>query len=157
MVTRSSNQWVFLVYRLPREPSAPRIALWRALRRLGALLVSDGLFALPHTPRNREHLQWLAATIREEQGTAAVWIAQPDSAATHREYVEMISAAVAAEYETVRREAAETGDDEGERKRALGRLRRQLRRIGSRDYFEVSSGRAAHEAVEGLANVEVTQ
>src|SRR5258708_1839751 len=28
-------QWVFLAYRLPREPSTPRIAVWRKLRRLG--------------------------------------------------------------------------------------------------------------------------
>jgi hypothetical protein len=143
------------VYRLPREPSAPRIALWRALRRLGALLISDGLVALPHSARNREHLQWLAATIREQDGTAAVWIAQPDSAASHREYVEQLTSAVDGEYEAVRSEAAAIGDDEAERKRALARLRRQLRRIGSRDYFGASGGAAAREAVELLAAVEV--
>ena len=27
-------KWVFLLYRLPRDPSTPRIALWRTLRRL---------------------------------------------------------------------------------------------------------------------------
>src|SRR5262249_39018906 len=31
------DRWVLLAYRLPREPSTPRIAVWRRLRRLGAL------------------------------------------------------------------------------------------------------------------------
>ena len=38
--------WVLLAYRLPREPSTPRSALWRKLRRLGAAQVLDGLAAL---------------------------------------------------------------------------------------------------------------
>ncbi len=33
------QDWVLLAYRLPREPSTPRIALWRRLRRLGAAQV----------------------------------------------------------------------------------------------------------------------
>jgi hypothetical protein len=36
-----------LVYRLPREPSTPRITLWRKLRRLGVAQVVDGVAALP--------------------------------------------------------------------------------------------------------------
>ena len=40
-------EWVLLAYRLPREPSTPRIAVWRKLRRQGAVQVLDGLVALP--------------------------------------------------------------------------------------------------------------
>ena len=29
------GDWVLLAYRLPREPSAPRLAVWRQLKRLG--------------------------------------------------------------------------------------------------------------------------
>lgn len=47
-------QWVLLVYRLPREPSTPRISLWRKLRRLGVAQLGDGVVALPLDARTRE-------------------------------------------------------------------------------------------------------
>ena len=58
-------QWVLLAYRLPREPSTPRIALWRKLRRLGVVQLLDGLVALPLDSRNREQLEWLADEVAD--------------------------------------------------------------------------------------------
>src|SRR5881409_46105 len=62
--------WVLLAYRLPRDPSTPRSALWRKLRRLGAVQVLDGLAALPLDARNRELLEWLADEVVESGGAA---------------------------------------------------------------------------------------
>ena len=59
-------QWVLLAYRLPRDPSTPRSALWRKLRQLGAVQVLDGLAALPLDARNREQLDPLS-------GPLALW------------------------------------------------------------------------------------
>ena len=33
--------WVLLSYRVPREPSTPRIAVWRRLRQLGVAQLGD--------------------------------------------------------------------------------------------------------------------
>jgi hypothetical protein len=44
---RGPGEWVLLSYRVPREPSTPRIAVWRKLKRLGAAHLSDGLVTLP--------------------------------------------------------------------------------------------------------------
>jgi hypothetical protein len=143
---------VFLAYRLPREPSAPRLALWRALRRLGAHLVSDGLVVLPHSPRNLEHLEWLAASIVESSGEASVWLAEPTSPRTHDAYVGAMRAEAGEEYRAVLREAREArGLDRAERRRAVRRLRGQLRRIGGRDYFAAPAGSEARAAVDRLA------
>src|ERR687898_153907 len=38
-------RWVLLVYRIPREPSRHRVAVWRKLRDLGALYLQDGVAA----------------------------------------------------------------------------------------------------------------
>src|ERR687892_36086 len=65
--------WVLLAYRVPREPSTPRSALWRKLRRLGAAQVVDGLAALPLDARNREQLEWLADEGAEAGGGATRW------------------------------------------------------------------------------------
>ncbi|MFR9773221.1 hypothetical protein [Nocardia sp. SC052] len=46
-----------LSYRMHREPSTPRIALWRKLKRLGFGQISDGLVALPADARTREQLE----------------------------------------------------------------------------------------------------
>jgi membrane AbrB-like protein len=52
------GEWVLLSYRMPREPSTPRIAVWRKLKRLGIAQLSDGLVALPADARTREQLEW---------------------------------------------------------------------------------------------------
>lgn len=154
MVTPSRFDWVFLTYRLPREPSAPRLSLWRAIRRLGALQLGDGLVALPHSPRSLEHIQWLAADIVEHDGTATVWHARADSGRAHDAHVAAIRNAVDDEYRAVLDEAETmaAGDvPQDERRRVIRRLRGQLRRIGLRDHFEAPAGSAARAAVDRLA------
>ena len=68
--------WVLLSYRLRREPSSPRIALWRELKRLGADQVLDGLVVLPLDSRNREQLEWLADEVEQAGGDAMIWIGE---------------------------------------------------------------------------------
>ncbi|HZG95955.1 MAG TPA: Chromate resistance protein ChrB [Mycobacteriales bacterium] len=67
-----TGDWVLLSYRLPREPSTPRITLWRQLRRLGVAQLGDGLVALPADARTREQLDWAAEAAIEAGGTASV-------------------------------------------------------------------------------------
>src|SRR5215207_2545595 len=65
--------WVTLSYHLPSDPSAHRVAIWRKLKRLGAVLLHDTVWVLPATPRTREHIQWLAVEVCDRGGTALVW------------------------------------------------------------------------------------
>lgn len=148
----SAAPWVLLAYRLPREPSTPRIALWRALRRLGAAQLLDGLVALPADNRTREQLEWLADTVVEAGGEATIWLAQPGSRRQERVLAAAMQAEAAAEYRSLI-EQAETARSSavGARKRTLGRLRRELRRIRRRDYFRAAEGARASAAVEALA------
>ena len=149
----SAGDWVLLAYRLPREPSTPRIALWRALRRLGAAQVLDGLVALPADSRTREQLEWLADSVIEAGGQATVWLARPTSGAQAREIAAGMRAAVGAEYVQLAGDAKRaTVSPVGTRKRTLGRLRRELRRIRRRDYFSAPEGAEARAAVEALAD-----
>src|SRR5437763_16964062 len=89
--------WVLLAYRLPREPSTPRSALWRKLRRLGAAQVLDGLAALPLDARNRELLEWLADEVVESGGEATIWVGELASAAQERELASRMGNGVADE------------------------------------------------------------
>jgi hypothetical protein len=95
------GSWVLLAYRLPREPSNPRVGVWRKLERLGVARLGDGLVALPADARTREQLDWLAEEILEAGGTSTVWLATPGSAAQERIIAEAMRAARAAEYRAV--------------------------------------------------------
>src|SRR6185295_8090545 len=123
-----------LAYRIPREPSRPRIAVWRKLERLGVARLGDGLVGLPADARTREQLDWLATEIREADGSATVWLGSPGSMADEDAIVEGMRAARAAEYEAVMEKAGAIGEGE-ELVRSVRRLREELRRIGRRDFF----------------------
>jgi len=77
---------------------------------------------------------------------------QSDIARDFNVLVQAMSAAVAEEYGRLAAAAREAqAADPVSRRRTLGRLRRELRRITSRDYFGCAEQRAAKAAVERLA------
>ncbi|QLJ03063.1 hypothetical protein HZZ00_20130 [Streptomyces sp. NEAU-sy36] len=43
-------QWVVLIVRLPAQPSRRRVAVWRELRKAGALPLCQGVWAVPDVP-----------------------------------------------------------------------------------------------------------
>jgi hypothetical protein len=146
--------WVLLAYRLPREPSTPRSALWRKLRRLGAVQVLDGLVALPLDARTREQLEWLAEEVVEAGGEATIWIGELASAAQERELAARMAEAVAADYRSLLDDAeAARLEAPGSRRRTLARLRRELRRIRARDYFPPQERELAQRALAELTAV----
>lgn len=144
--------WVLLAYRLPREPSTPRSALWRKLRRLGVVQVLDGLAALPLDARNREQLEWLAEEAVEAGGEATIWVGELGSSAQERELAARMAEAVAVDYRALIEQAAAAREQPaGQRQRTLKRLRRELRRIRARDYFPPLERELAQQALEELA------
>ena len=153
-------RWVLLVYRLPREPSRHRVAVWRKLRDLGALYLQDGVAALPEDAVTREQLEWLQLRVREAGGEATLWEARPGTMAEEAELVETFRSsreeayrAIIAEAERLRRKAQMGGGALLEQLRKLERTFRAERR---RDYFRsplrgeaAASLKAAREAVRG--------
>jgi len=146
-----TGMWVLLSYRMPREPSRPRVAVWRALKRLGVAQLGDGLVALPADARTREHLEWVADQVTEAGGEANIWLAQPGSTGQERQVAARMAAARAEEYTTVRADAqAALADGAANRAAVMRRLRGELRRIGRRDYFPPAERDRAHAAVTAL-------
>jgi hypothetical protein len=141
-----------LVYRLPRTPSTPRIALWRRLRRLGVAQIVDGVVALPAGRDNREQLEWIADDVVQAGGEATIWLSQPATAAEHRALARSMTERIDAEYHEIAEQARSARRrPEAERRRTLARLRRELRRVGARQHFPTDEAQAAGEAVDALA------
>jgi hypothetical protein len=131
--------WVLLVYRIPREPSRHRVAVWRKLRDLGALYLQDGVAALPEDAVTREQLEWLQLRVREAGGEATLWEGRPGTMAEEAELVEAFRSSrekayrtIIARAERIRRKAQMGGRVLSEQ---LGKLEREFRAERRRDYF----------------------
>jgi hypothetical protein len=162
------TRWVLLVYRLPREPSRHRVAVWRKLRDLGALYLQDGVAALPEDAVTREQLEWLQLRVREARGEATLWEGRPGTVAEEAELVESFRhlreeayRAIIAGAERLRRKAQLGARAPLEQ---LGKLEREFRAEKRRDYFRsplrgqaAQALKAAREAVRdsgGAASAE---
>jgi len=147
-------EWVLLAYRIPREPSTPRITVWRKLRRLGAVQVLDGLVALPADARTREQLEWLAEEVLEAGGEATVWLGRLGSAAQERALAARMAEAVAGEYrQLIDSATAARAEPDPARRRTLARLRRELHRVSQRDFFPPPEREQARRVVAALGEL----
>ncbi len=155
-------RWLLLIYRIPREPSRHRVAVWRKLKALGALYLQDGVAALPEDAVTREQLEWLQLRVREAGGEATLWEARPGTVAEGKELVGAFRSSREAAYDTIAegaeriRRKAELGGDRGVLLEELGKLERDFRAERRRDYFRSPRGKevaavlkAAREAARG--------
>jgi hypothetical protein len=171
-VSSATLSWILLSSRLPREPSRLRLAIWRRLRRLGAILIHDAVWVLPADAKNREAFEWLAEEIGEQGGTAWVWEGAGLSPAQDREAVDRFREEANGRYAEIGasaqaiRDAALGGRRRGKRARAqppaerahavrqLRGLERALRLERRRDYFR-APGRSAAAALVSQAIAEL--
>lgn len=144
-------EWVLLAYRIPREPSTPRITVWRKLRRLGAVQVVDGLAALPADARSREQLEWLADEVIEAGGEASIWFGRLGSASQERALASRMAEAITAEYRQLIDDATTAlSETTVVRSRTLARLRREFRRVIQRDFFPPAERETARQVIAAL-------
>ena len=149
--------WLLCSYRLPREPSRLRLAVWRRLRRLGALMVHGGLWVLPRDHKTREDFEWLSQEIEERGGEVLLWEARSLATAqdaslasgfrteSEKRYAEL---AVAADQlaRVARRRPLKPGSVEQVMQR-LRLLERGLRQERRRDYFRAPGRVTAESAI----------
>lgn len=125
---------MLLAYRIPREPSTPRIAVWRQLKRLGVAQLGDGLVGLPYDAATKESLEWVAHAVLEAGGNATTWVATPTARRFGSDLAAGMAEERAAEYLDLlqRIDELEEGAANGRRIQAI---RAEFRRIERRDFF----------------------
>jgi hypothetical protein len=134
------RQWVLLVYKVPPEPTARRVFVWRKLKRLGALLLHDAVWVLPATHSTLEQFQWLATEIEEMEGDALVWHAslrlESQNSALEARFVDQAEAGY-------REILVALGRPDADR----SALSKQFQVIQAQDYFQVGLGALVREAL----------
>jgi hypothetical protein len=79
--------WLLLVYRLPTDSSRARVAVWRDLKRLGALYLQQAVCVLPDAPGVRERVVKMRARLRELGGDSTFLTLRDVDADTNDEFV----------------------------------------------------------------------
>jgi hypothetical protein len=133
--------WLLLIYKVPNEPSARRVYVWRKLKGMGAMLLQDSAWVLPATPRTREKMQWLATEIRDmEGGMATLWEAQEVFTGQASDLVQQFSAGVDAAYQDILTRLEQPEPD-------LAALSKQYQQMLAQDYFQSAFGQQVREAL----------
>ena len=127
------NSWLLLDYKLPAQPSALRVYVWRKLKRLGAILLNDAVWVLPDTPRTAEHFQWLVAEIQEMKGDANVWRANLVLGLPEETLIEQFKKQVEGECKALLKKLVRKNPD-------LVRLSQEYQQMISKDYFRSEMG-----------------
>src|SRR5258708_18644930 len=96
-----SRTWLLLIYKMPRDPTAGRVAVWRKLKQLGAVALQDAVWLLPANPQTREQFQWLAAEIEELEGEATLWESRLLNAGREGRMIARFNDPVEAEYREI--------------------------------------------------------
>lgn len=125
--------WLLLVYRIPREPTASRVYVWRKLKQLGAVSMQDAVWVLPATPRTQEQFQWLAAEIMELGGDVSLYQSTLLLANDANALREQFEGPVKAAYQEILRLL-------NRKKRDLAALSKLYQHAKERDYFQCDLG-----------------
>ncbi len=154
--------WLVFSYSLPTtRRSSPRVALWRRLRRIGALPAKARAYVLPATDECQEAFQWLAQEVERAGGEALVMRTQHFEGLTDAELVKMVRAARTQDYQELERQATDlvktlrrTSRLRPDQRRAaedhLERLRRRYTEIARIDFFDAAAGKHVHDRLQAV-------
>src|SRR5215475_13078097 len=143
-------KWLVFSSTLPSKArSSPRVALWRRLRRLGAVSPTGGLHVLPAREECLEAFQWLAEEVRHAKGEALVMQVEHFDGLSDAELMERFLQARAEDYTALHGQVAElearlgaelTREERSRLREVLERLRRQHTEVARIDFFDAPEG-----------------
>lgn len=135
------DTWLLFIYKVPNEPSARRVYVWRKLKAMGAILLQDSAWVLPANPRTREKLQWLADEVKNmEGGEAMLWEANQIFIGEDVDLAHRFMNQVDALYEDILKQLQRKEPD-------LVALSRQYQIASSQDYFQSDLGKKVYETL----------
>jgi hypothetical protein len=145
MDVKKKLSWLLLLLRLPATHKAERVAIWRKLKKSGAIQIKTSTYLLPDLPQQYEHFQWLAQQIRDFGGDSTLVRVQEIEGMQNEKLIALFHRARDEEYGAIkkslhafltrgRKTNPETNAAE------LERLTRQFRAIRDIDFFQSARG-----------------
>jgi hypothetical protein len=140
-----ANSWLLLLFSLPTNRNTERVAVWRRLKKMGAVQIKTSTYLLPDAPAQYEQFQWLAKQIREYGGDSTLVRAQEIEGLTKEKVIALFNDNRAKDYGELRKslqsfisrrkkmEAEEAASE-------LERLTRQFREARAVDFFDSPRG-----------------
>jgi len=69
-------RWLFLVHQVHTPSSKERVKVWRAIKKIGAVLYRNSVYVLPYSKERMEDFQWVCQQIKDAQGEASVFVSR---------------------------------------------------------------------------------
>ncbi len=140
MRVKKKLTWLLLLLRLPATHKAERVAIWRKLKKSGAIQIQTSTYVLPDEPARYESFQWLTQEVRSAGGDATLVRAREIEGLPNEKLIELFNTARAKEYATLRellralshRRKTRSSPTFGDK---LDRVRKQFREIWQTDFF----------------------
>src|SRR5712664_2902942 len=154
--------WRVLIYRVPTEPASKRVAVWRDLKRLGALYLQQCACIFPDIPGVMDEVKQVAAKIPAlggetflldvprlppEDETRIVEAFREQRANEYAEIIEECETKFVKEIEFERFRENYTFEEAEEIRQDLEKLRRWLDKVEARDWMGVEGRDIARQRV----------
>lgn len=151
--------WILMTYKVPPEPAAKRIALWRRLKGMGAVYLQNGVCLLPQTDEHMRQLKILENDATEMGGETILLITssldkkqeakvvarfKADRDDQYREFLgkcDAFEAEIAKEIAKKKFTFAELEEEDAE----LKKLQKWLEKISSLDFYKASLSASASD------------
>jgi len=152
----TATSWLLLLFSLPTNRNTERVAVWRRLKKMGAVQIKTSTYLLPDAPAQYEGFQWLAQQIRDYGGDSTLVRAQEIEGLTKEKVTAMFNDSRAKDYADLRkglqsfiahRKKMNADDAVSE----LERFTRQFREVRAVDFFDSPRG---HDVAMLLRRVE---
>jgi hypothetical protein len=151
-----ATSWLLLLFSLPTNRNTERVAVWRRLKKMGAVQIKTSTYLLPDEAAQYEQFQWLAKQIRDYGGDSTLVRAQEIEGLTRERVISMFNDARAKTYAELRKSlhgfiTRRRKVDAEKAVSELERLTRQFREIRAVDFFDSPRG---HEVAMLLQRAE---
>lgn len=135
-----SASWLLLLFRLPATHQAARVAVWRKLKKSGAIQIQTSTYLLPDEPARYEYFQWLTKEIRDAGGDATLVRAREIEGLPNEKLIVLFNVARDKDYAALNKDLRALGV-RGKKRNAqtfaddLDRIRKRFREIRETDFF----------------------
>src|SRR5213078_648970 len=99
----TATSWLLLLFSLPTNRNTERVAVWRRLKKMGAVPIKTSPYLLPDEPAQYEQFQWLAQQIRDYGGDSTLVRAQEIEGLTKEKVIVIFNDARAKDYAELRK------------------------------------------------------